>query len=127
MERIIKIKYNQELLKNQVRLERQLAMVNNELKEVQSTCNHINIILGSDNKYSYSCLEKRTCGADIDNKNIPRIEFVLATNYWLSTGTKLCITGDIKGIKNDMAKQICIGMGAIHWPQGGENTFYKIN
>ncbi len=80
-----------------------------------------------DNKYSYSCLEKRTCGADIDNKNMPRFEFILK-DYAnrLDKSTKLCIYGDLKGTKNELAKQICESMGT-HFPEGGEETFYKIN
>ena len=80
-----------------------------------------------DNKYSFSCLEKRTCGADIDNKNMPRFEFILkGYANRLDKSTKLCIYGDLKGTKNELAKQICESMGT-HFPEGGEETFYKIN
>ena len=56
-ERIQNIKYNAELLTNQARLEKQLSMVNTEIKKKQSECNHINIILGADESYNYKkCL-----------------------------------------------------------------------
>ena len=56
-EKIQKIRYNAELLANQVRLEKQLSMVNAEIKKTQSGCNHINVILGADESYNYKkCL-----------------------------------------------------------------------
>jgi len=40
------IKFNQDLFKNKIKLERQLEMINDEIREVQTNCNHICIVSG---------------------------------------------------------------------------------
>ena len=60
---------------------------------------------------------------------MPRFEFVLKANGRLIKGTHLCIFGDIKGIKNDMARKICESYGT-YWPDetdSTQDTFFKMN
>lgn len=67
---IKKIKYNQELIKNKIRLEKELNMINQELDETESSCDHIQVIIGYIGKDTISqgtpikkCL---LCGMDIN-------------------------------------------------------------
>ena len=53
-----KIKYNHELLKNKIRLEKEMKMVNNELCNQQLNCNHLPVLVGFANRsklYRNSC------------------------------------------------------------------------
>ena len=68
------IKFNQDLFKNKIRLEKQLGMINNEIKESQKNCNHICIISGyigteySKNNRIKECLFCRTQQFDSEKK-----------------------------------------------------------
>lgn len=56
-----KIKYNHELFKNQVKLERQLVMVEEELDKAKKNCYHIVAITGEKEEFNYrQCL---LCGS----------------------------------------------------------------
>lgn len=50
---IKKIKYNQELIKNKIRLEKELKMVNQEIEDNQDKCNHIKVCIGWDGSFLY--------------------------------------------------------------------------
>ena len=68
-------------------------------------------------KYSYYCVEKRVCSANVNNANMPGF----ASNMLHSTtnqeqgfaGIKYCHTYGYPTDKNDMAKSICEGMGPL--------------
>lgn len=43
------LKYNRELMKTKTRLEKELNMVNQEIKSQQENCSHIRVLIGQDN------------------------------------------------------------------------------
>lgn len=64
---ISEIKYNRVLMKNKIRLEKELKMINKELSDSRKECQHIKVCLGFDGEYqyrdnSYSCCLK--CGSE---------------------------------------------------------------
>lgn len=78
---IKKIKYNQELIKNKIKLEKELKMISKEIEDSQKSCNHIRVCLGWDGPYQYRdtsihlCLLCREYDPDTKYKGID------ATNY----------------------------------------------
>lgn len=53
-------------------------------------------------KYSFTCIEKRTCAALINNTNLPKIEFtLLQDNRYGTAGKHFCLA------KSSMAASIC--------------------
>lgn len=48
-----RIKYNSELLKNKIRLQKELEMVNKEITKNQIQCKHINVCIGWCGPYLY--------------------------------------------------------------------------
>lgn len=67
---IKRMKYNQELIKNKIRLEKQLKMVNKELAIQQDECNHIRVVLDCDGSYKYQRIDNSimyclNCAADL--------------------------------------------------------------
>ena len=77
MDRINKIQYNSVLIQRQIELEKNLTKVNGEIKKMQSECDHLNVILGRDEKYEYKkCL---FCEKMVSNgTNLPTLD---ATGY----------------------------------------------
>ncbi len=76
-----------------------------------------------ENKYTYACIEKRTCGAYVNNKDMPSFEFELLhdTAYLLNAGKKFC---KVSG-KSNIAKSICQSMGTQN--AAPYNYLYSIN
>ena len=48
-----KIKYNKELIKNKIRLKKELNMIEKEIEDSQGCCNHIRICLGWNGPFQY--------------------------------------------------------------------------
>ncbi len=74
---IQKIRYNQELIKNKNRLERELKMIRLEMDKEEINCNHIEVILGTLDSCQVShCLFCQN--VHLFNESTPRID---ASNY----------------------------------------------
>lgn len=58
---IQKIKYNHELLKNKVRLEKELKMINIEISKAESTCDHVRVVLGTYETYENQNITNSIC------------------------------------------------------------------
>lgn len=74
---IQRIKYNAELIKNKIRLQKELKMIDEEIISQQKSCNHLNVSIGlldcetGDYEHTYECL---FCGIqDLDGEYIPTI------------------------------------------------------
>lgn len=52
---IKKIKYNHELLKNKIRLEKEIKMVDNELWDQQFDCKHLPVLIGYTSRSAIYC------------------------------------------------------------------------
>ncbi len=86
------------------------------------------------NKYSYSCKNKGSCGAMINNVNMPSFEFVFknnTANQGMLSGKKYCQIYAYPTGKNDIAKSICQNMGVLDtdfdkaaWFKG---KYYRLN
>lgn len=78
---IKKIKYNHGLIKNKVRLEKELKMIEKEIYDNQTNCNHISICLGYDG--TYQCEDNSDFICILCGKKFPytNYEILDATNY----------------------------------------------
>lgn len=78
---IQKIKYNRELIKNKIRLKKELNMVEKEIEESQDSCNHIRVCLGWNGSFQYrdtSIIQCLWC-SEIDLRSLYNV--IDATNY----------------------------------------------
>lgn len=78
---IQRIKYNRELIKNKIRLKKELNMVEKEIEESQDSCNHIRICLGWNGPYQYRDTSITQClwCSEVDPRSLYNI--IDATNY----------------------------------------------
>ncbi len=87
--RIFMLKYNEALLKNQIRLEKQLKMVKEEIEKQQKTCNHVKVILGFHGSYPYrDAVEEMClfCGEKVLDSYLPCIDAVYYKKTRYSNG-----------------------------------------
>ena len=86
MDRIQKIQYNSVLIQRQISLDKDLTKVNLELKKEQSECEHLNVILGRDDKYEYKkCL---FCEKMVSNgTDLPTLDATSYKKELYGTGT----------------------------------------
>lgn len=78
---IQKIKYNQELIKNKIRLQKELNMVEKELDKSQQSCDHIRICLGWNGPYQYRDTSIFKCLLCSEREPESHYNVVDATNY----------------------------------------------
>ena len=76
-----RIKYNQELIKNKIRLEKQLKMVNKEIDENKKLCDHIRVCLGWDGPFQYRDTSFHTCLFCQKDDPDSQYRMIDATNY----------------------------------------------
>lgn len=78
---IQRIKYNRELIKNKIRLKKELNMVEKEIEESQDSCNHIRICLGWNGPYQYRDTSITQClwCSEVDPRSLYNV--IDATNY----------------------------------------------
>lgn len=74
------IKWNQELIKNKIRLNKQLKMINSEIDKQQHNCNHISVCLGWDGQFQYRNTSFNIC--IFCHENDPKSKYIIdATDY----------------------------------------------
>ncbi len=78
---IQKIKYHQELIKNKIRLEKELKFVNHLIEEEQDSCNHIRVLLGWVGSHPYRDTIKDMCLFCGEKGLDPYLPTIDATNY----------------------------------------------
>lgn len=78
---IKRIKYNYELLKNKVRLQKELEMVNTEIEKRQSSCNHINVCIGWNGPFLYRDTSINRCLLCGENDPIEYEDCLEAQDY----------------------------------------------
>lgn len=78
---IQKIKYSKELIKNKIRLKKELSMIEKEIEESQDSCNHIRICLGWNGPFQYRDTSITQCllCSEVDPRSLYNV--VDATNY----------------------------------------------
>lgn len=79
------------------------------------------------NKYSYACTEKRTCGAWAQSPNLPAFEICLIhKDSYGQSGKFLCQIYEANGLKyNDLAKEICQKLGTEDTEVGNKYAHAK--
>lgn len=99
---IKRMKYSQELLKNKIRLAKELRMVNSEIDKQQETCNHISICLGWDGSFQYRDTSIHTCLLCQEYDPDSRYKIIDATNYKKSQYSH----GEIESYREDRLVEI---------------------
>ena len=70
-------------------------------------------------KYSYRCIEKKSCVAKANNSNMPNFEYMFLHAPYLET-KKYCQVSGYPTTKNDIAKSICQSMGTVDTSTGAD-------
>lgn len=88
---IQKIKYNQELIKNKLKLEKELKFVNHLIEEEQNSCNHVRVLLGWAGSHPYRDTIKEMClfcGEKFLDTYLPTIDAINYQQFKYSHGER---------------------------------------